>query len=40
MHSFNEGGSDEGLPMMGLLVNEKLESFSDSQEEEEGGGWW
>ncbi len=36
MHSFNESGSDEGLPMMGLLVNEKLEPFSESQEEEEG----
>ncbi|KAK4151915.1 LEC14B protein [Chaetomidium leptoderma] len=32
IHSFNEGESDEGDPVMGISVNEKLEPYRDPQE--------
>lgn len=31
LHSYNEGGSDEAEPAMGIPVNEKLEAYVEPQ---------
>jgi WD repeat-containing protein 23 len=33
VHSFNEGGTDEDQPAMGLLVDEELDPYMEAEEE-------